>query len=104
MERPTSRYLLFDEHGLVGRTDERKGLELRAREPVGEVMRLAFAGIHLISPRILPLLTEQGAFSILDPYLRLVGEGHSIHPHRIDGVRWLDIGKPEQLETAHRFF
>jgi N-acetyl-alpha-D-muramate 1-phosphate uridylyltransferase len=100
MERATSRYLLFDDRGLFGRTDESKGLELRVREPVGKVQRLAFGGVHVVSPRIFSLITERGAFSILDPYLRLAGEGYPVLPYRTDGVRWLDIGKPEQLEDA----
>jgi N-acetyl-alpha-D-muramate 1-phosphate uridylyltransferase len=104
MERPTTRRLLFDERGLCGRTDESKELELRAREPVGGVQRLAFGGVHVIDPRIFDLLTERGAFSILDPYLRLAGEGEAVLPYRVDGARWLDIGKPEQLERARAEF
>jgi N-acetyl-alpha-D-muramate 1-phosphate uridylyltransferase len=104
MERTTTRFLLFDDMGLCGRTDESKGLELRARPAAGEVRRLAFGGVHVVDPRIFDLLTEQGAFSILDPYLRLVGEGQTVLPHRIDGARWLDIGKPEQLERARAEF
>jgi N-acetyl-alpha-D-muramate 1-phosphate uridylyltransferase len=102
MRRETSRYLLFDPQGLCGRVDERRGIEIRPRRATGEVQRLAFGGIHVISPDLLGLLTESGAFSILDPYLRLAGEGYRIQPHRIDGARWLDIGKPEQLEQARR--
>lgn len=103
MERPTSRRLLFDERGLLGRTDEGKGLRLEARGAVGEVEALAFGGVHVISPRLLGRLEERGAFSILDPYLRLAGEGERILPFRIDAHRWLDIGKPEQLEAAERW-
>jgi N-acetyl-alpha-D-muramate 1-phosphate uridylyltransferase len=104
MERPTSRFLLFDDDGLFGRTDERAGLEIRVREPVGEARRLAFGGVHVISPEFFGLLTEAGAFSILDPYLRLAGEGRRILPFRVDGARWFDIGKPEQLERARAEF
>jgi NDP-sugar pyrophosphorylase family protein len=100
MERDTSRYLLFDDLGLLGRTDERKGVAIRAREAVGEVRRLAFAGVHVISPALFERITERGAFSILDPYLRCVGEGATVLPFRIDGCHWTDIGKPEQLEEA----
>ncbi len=100
MERSTTRFLLFDEEGLCGRTDERHGLEIRARDGQGEVRRLAFAGVHVISPKFFDLITEWGGFSILDPYLRLAGEGYRILPFRVDGVRWIDIGKPEQLEAA----
>lgn len=100
MERPTTRFLLFDETGLFGRADEGKRLEIRVREPQGEVLRLPFAGVHVISPAIFPLLSEQGAFSILEPYLRLAAEGFRIMPHRVDGAAWYDIGRPEQLERA----
>jgi MurNAc alpha-1-phosphate uridylyltransferase len=103
MERETSRYLLFDEIGLLGRADERKGIRLEARPPVGEVRRLAFGGVHVISPGIFDRITETGAFSILDSYLRLAGEGAIILPFRIDGCYWSDIGKPEQLEEARRW-
>lgn len=102
MERSTSRHFLFDERGLLGRTDERRELELRARPAEGEARKLAFAGVHVVSPRIFPRITERGAFSILDPYLRLAGEGERILPFRVDDALWLDIGRPEQLEAARR--
>jgi NDP-sugar pyrophosphorylase family protein len=100
MQRETSRYLLFDDIGLLGRTDERKGLDLRVRERRGEVRKLGFGGVHVISPRLFDMITESGAFSILDPYLRLAEQGERILPFRIDGYEWIDIGKPEQLAAA----
>jgi NDP-sugar pyrophosphorylase family protein len=102
MERPTSRHFLFDDFGLLGRTDERKGLDLRTRPVEGEVRKLAFGGVHVVSPEIFPRITERGVFSILDPYLRLAGEGARILPFRVDGFLWLDIGSPQQLEAARR--
>jgi N-acetyl-alpha-D-muramate 1-phosphate uridylyltransferase len=104
MERPTARRLLFDDRGLFGRTDEGKGVEIRVREPVGEIRALAFGGVHVIDPAIFDLLTEEGAFSILDPYLRLAAAGRVVLPFRVDGARWYDIGRPEQLERARRLF
>ena len=103
MDRRTSRHLLFDERGLLGRTDQKKELRLEARARVGEVHALAFGGVHVISPRFLDRIEERGAFSILDPYLRLAGAGERILPYRIDAYRWMDIGKPEQLEEADRW-
>jgi NDP-sugar pyrophosphorylase family protein len=102
MQRPTTRHLLFDEQGLMGRIDETKGVDLRVRPAVGEVRALPFAGIHVISPRVFGLLTETGAFSILDPYLRLAAAGERVLPFRVDDRLWLDIGRPEQLEAARR--
>ena len=104
MQRPTTRKMLFDDRGLLGRTDEAKGLDLRVRPAVGEVRALPFAGIHVLSPRIFGLMTERGAFSILDPYLRLAAAGERILPFRADGYAWVDIGRPEQLEEARRRF
>lgn len=100
MERDSARHLLFDDQGLLGRADERKKLRIQLREPVGAVRRLAFAGVHVISPALFRQTTERGAFSILDPYLRLAGEGARILPYRVDAWHWLDIGKPDQLEEA----
>lgn len=104
LERPSSRYLLFDDDGLFGRVDEGRDLELRARPQRGELRRLAFAGVHAISPRIFDLMVERGAFSILEPYLRLAAAGERIVPYRVDGSVWLDIGTPEQLAAAERHF
>jgi NDP-sugar pyrophosphorylase family protein len=100
MQRSTGRRLLFDDQGLLGRVDDGKQLRIQVREPAGPVEELAFGGVHVVSPELLDLVTERGVFSILDPYLRLAGEGHTIRPFRIDGCMWLDIGKPEQLEEA----
>ncbi len=63
-ERDTSRYLLFDEQGqLCGR---RAGREHDAEmvRPSAQPQALAFSGVHVISPRLLPLLTEQGVFPL----------------------------------------
>ena len=104
MERSSSRYLLFDDEGLFGRVDEGKEIRIEARERRGAETRLAFGGVHVIAGEFPALLTETGAFSILDPYLRLAGEGRRIVPYRIDGYHWIDIGKPDQLEEARRAF
>jgi N-acetyl-alpha-D-muramate 1-phosphate uridylyltransferase len=102
MRRDTARYLLFDDDGLLGRVDETKDLQIRVRRPRGEERKLAFAGVHVLSEDFPKLLTEVGAFSILDPYLRLAGAGYRIEPFRVDGCEWIDIGKPEQLAEANR--
>ncbi|MBB4638173.1 nucleotidyltransferase family protein [Longimicrobium terrae] len=104
LDRPSARKLLFDEDGLLGRVDESKGVDLRVRPARGAVTALPFAGVHVLSPRFLDLLTETGAFSILEPYLRLAAAGERIMPYRVDGCAWLDIGRPEQLEAARQRF
>jgi NDP-sugar pyrophosphorylase family protein len=87
---------------LLGRVDEKKGIRIDVRAPLGEVQSLAFGGIHVVSPAFPQLLEETGAFSILEPYLRLSAEGYRILPFRAEAYDWMDIGKPEQLEEANR--
>ena len=92
--RKTSRSLLFDRQG-----------QLRARRE-GEVPpgmdALAFSGIHVISPRLLEMITEEGVFSIINSYCRLAAQGERILAFRADQYYWLDLGKPENLVQAEK--
>jgi hypothetical protein len=46
------------------------------------------------------MMTEDGAFSIIDAYLRLAGRGEKIISLRADEYEWMDLGKPENVERA----
>jgi mannose-1-phosphate guanylyltransferase len=101
-ERKTSRYLLFDEHAqLCGRrlVKEEKTEIVRPSQHMSE---LAFTGIHVISPRIFPLLTEEGIFSIVPAFLRLAAQGKKILAFRADEYYWRDLGKPENIRQAEQ--
>ncbi|HUG38840.1 MAG TPA: sugar phosphate nucleotidyltransferase [Longimicrobiales bacterium] len=98
--RESSRLLRFDAAGLQGRVDLRTGAVEEARPATGATRDRAFAGVHVISPEIFGLLREQGAYSILVPYLRLAGEGRRILPFDMGGALWLEIGDPERLRRA----
>jgi mannose-1-phosphate guanylyltransferase len=97
--RDTSRYLLFDEGGFIcGRkTKDQKAEIIRNAEQTDP---LAFSGIHVISPRLLPMMTEQGVFSIVDAYLQLARQGEKIVAFRADEYYWRDLGKPENITQA----
>ncbi len=98
-DRDTSRYLLFDEDdNLCGRRRADGGTELVRSLP--HPRALAFSGIHVISPRLLPLMPEEGAFSIIDAYLGLASRGRQIVAFRADEYSWRDIGRPESLKDA----
>jgi N-acetyl-alpha-D-muramate 1-phosphate uridylyltransferase len=101
-QRETRRYLLFDEQGLCGRMDMRSGAHAELHAQGGDVKRFAFAGIHVISPALFPLVTERGAFSIIDVYLRLTRAGYRFAGHDITSATWLEIGTPERLDAARR--
>jgi len=93
-DRKTSRPLLFDEQlQLCGRPSE---LVRSAKQ----TKSLAFSGIHVISPRLLGLLVEEGPFSIIESYLRLSAQGEKILAFRTDEFYWRDLGRPEDLAQA----
>jgi len=71
-----------------------------ASAPEVPLQPLAFSGIHVISPRLLPMLTEEGAFSIITTYLRLASQKEKILAFRADEYYWRDLGKPDDLLHA----
>jgi mannose-1-phosphate guanylyltransferase len=99
-QRDTSRYLLFNERNqLCGRRAGRDGTPEIVR-PSRETQALAFAGVHVISPRLLAHLTEDGVFSIITSYLRLAQDGEAIAAFRADEYYWRDLGRPENIRQA----
>lgn len=101
-DRESSRYLLFDEQlQLCGRRSERDQKTELAR-PSQQAQALAFAGIHVISPRLLAMMAEEGAFSIIASYLRLAAQGEKILAFRADEYYWRDLGKPDNVMQAAR--
>jgi len=100
MERETSRYLLFDEASqLCGRKFAKDGKTEIAR-PCANPQALAFCGVHVISPRFLGMMTEDGAFSIITSYLRLAAQKETIMAFRADEYYWRDLGTPENVAAA----
>jgi mannose-1-phosphate guanylyltransferase len=101
-QRESSRYLLFDEQGeLCGRRIGRdQEPELIRSSP--NLQALAFSGIHIISPRFLTNMTEEGVFSIIATYLRLAGQGEKILAFRADEYYWRDLGKLDDLRQAEQ--
>lgn len=101
-QREASRTLLFDEQlQLCGRRSARDE-EPEMVGPCRHPQELAFSGIHVLSPRILRTWKEEGAFSIIDAYLRLVGRGERILAFRADEYYWRDLGKPESVTQAEQ--
>ena len=48
--------------------------------PPSYAQPLAFSGIHVISPRLLTMMTEEGAFPIIATYLRLAARAKTFSP------------------------
>ena len=99
--RDTSRHLLFDyQLQLCNRatSSEQNG----ASRAASQLLPLGFCGIHVISPRIFPLMSEEGIFSIIPAYLRLAALGERILGFRTDEYYWRDLGTQESLRQAAR--
>ena len=106
-ERETQRYLLFDEEGrLKGWTNVKTG-EVRSPYPdidPDRLRKLAFAGIHMISPAIFEAFDKLGfgdRFSIMDFYIQACAE-YPIYAAVPPDFRMVDVGKKETLSEAER--
>ena len=131
-ERDTQRYLIFDDDmRLVGWTNIQTG-EVRTPFPAvreafdedyvapvnsitvqtspffrprgtGPYRLLAFSGIQLMSPRLLPLMSSwPERFSIIDFYLKVCRE-RPIYGYEQPGLRLMDVGKYGTLDKAAEF-
>ena len=99
-DRESSRYLVFDQKlRLCGRQLGPNRSQLV--RPVAQVQRLAFSGIHVISPVLFSLMKEEGAFSITDAYLELAARGADIVGFRADEYCWRDVGSLPSLRQAN---
>ena len=98
--RQTKRYLLFDDslrlHGWTNiETGEVKG-QMAER-------RLAFSGIHIFHPSLIPLMADwPDRFPIMDFYLKACGD-HLIRGYEVHDLHLLDVGKLDTLEQAETF-
>lgn len=98
--RQTKRYLLFDDslrlHGWTNiETGEVKGQMAEKR--------LAFSGIHIFHPSLIPLMADwPDRFPIMDFYLKACGN-HLIRGYEAHDLHLLDVGKLDTLEQAETF-
>ena len=98
--RDTSRYLLFNKDGeLCGRRAGGTAKDEIAR-PAADLYPLAFCGIHVLSPRIFAKMHEEGAFSIINSYVKLAAQEEKIVAFNADDCYWRDLGRPESIEKA----
>jgi NDP-sugar pyrophosphorylase family protein len=99
-ERATSRVLLFDDQSFLCGRQAGKDKQPEIVRAATQMHPLAFSGIHVISPQMLAIMTEQGVFSIIDAYLRLAAQREKIAAFRADEYYWRDLGKPENITQA----
>ncbi|HWB27013.1 MAG TPA: sugar phosphate nucleotidyltransferase [Chitinophagaceae bacterium] len=101
--RDTSRYFLFDDDNtLCGWRNVKTGEEKIARH-AAQLTQKAFSGIHIISTHMLPLIKQDGKFSMVDVYLSLAKD-NIIQSFDHSSSRFIDVGKPENVIAAERLF
>ncbi len=99
-QRHSPRQLQFEPttHRLIGWQNTQTGDQ---RGQLG--LPLAFAGIHLISPRLFPLMEDYPEkFSIITFYLNICGT-HNLVGFEQPHFRFMDAGKLDTLATAEEF-
>jgi NDP-sugar pyrophosphorylase family protein len=105
--RPTSRSLLINKVGqLCGWQNNQTGEVKISRKDEKELLPIAFSGIHVMNPSIFNHITEEGAFSITNVYLRLATH-HNIMTYKKDDSIWMDMGRIKNIKEAennHLFF
>lgn len=104
-DTPSDRYLLFDDDmRLVGWTNVVTG---EVKSPFADFdpsryRRYAFCGIHLVSDRVFPLMSDwPEKFSIVDFYLSAAAT-YTIRGVLAPRLHLIDIGSPEKLAAASR--
>lgn len=91
--RATSRLLAFRDGLLVDRWHE----DLESCQP------LAFSGVSVVSPDLLPLLPlADHPYPIIDQYIAL-GKSNRIGSYIHPAEHWLDVGKPDTLKQARQW-
>lgn len=104
-ERDTLRYLLFDnENKLHGWTNIKTGeIKPPQLKSVNQFKKLAFSGIHVLSPDIFKLMKNCGnKFSVIDFYLSQADK-NLIKGYIPENYIMLDIGKLDVLTQAEQF-
>lgn len=108
-ERETSRYLLFGEDmRLMGWTNVTTGEVCSPfpAEALADCRKLAFSGIHNVSPAIFPAFEEAGftgRFPIMDFYIQQCAS-YPIYGVLAPSLQLVDVGKLDSLSQAEALF
>lgn len=100
-ERPTDRYLSFDQNMMLSGWKNLKTGEVKISRVCEQPKNFAFSGIQIIQPQMLSLISESGKFSIIDLFLRLA-KSEAIYGYQDNSETWMDLGKPDQLIAAEK--
>jgi N-acetyl-alpha-D-muramate 1-phosphate uridylyltransferase len=102
-DRNTSRYLLFNKYNrLIGwrnKTTDETRIVIEAKD----IFEKAYSGMAIFQPEALDLISLRGKFSLIEAYLQLA-PANKIAAYDHTGERWIDVGKPENVNKAEEMF
>jgi len=102
-ERTSSRCFLFNETNELCGWKNKQTNEEKISKPNEELIPYSFSGIHIIDPTLLPLIKQEGKFSLVDVYLDLA-KTQTILGYNHTGCHLMDVGKPESIIEAEKIF
>jgi MurNAc alpha-1-phosphate uridylyltransferase len=100
-QRPSTREFLFDEQYNLCGWHNNITSETRLARSINHLHQIAFSTIHVIEPALFDLVTERGAFSMTDLYLRLAKD-HTIKGFEHNESLWFECGRVENLEGLNK--
>jgi len=95
-------YLINDSGRICGWRNKATGEEIITGKDPGQLSEIAFSSMHIVEPEIFNYMNA-GIYTMTDLYLRLT-ETHKIFTYRDDTGYWGDIGTPESLEYARKYY
>lgn len=101
-DRPTARYLLFDDNMCLSGWKNIATNEQTITRENSKNSPLAFSGIHIVEPEIITHLGALRKFSITTGYLDLSAQ-HAIYGWKQWDNYWFDIGTPEKMQIANDY-
>jgi len=102
-ERTSSRCFLFNKTNELCGWKNKQTNEEKISKPNEELIPYSFSGIHIIDPTLLPLIKQEGKFSLVDVYLDLA-KTQTILGYNHTGCHLMDVGKPESIIEAEKIF
>lgn len=102
-DRKSSRNFLYNDSLVLSGWENNITGEQKISRAVTPLHKGAFTCVHIINPRMIQLIRQEGKFSIIDSYLDLAKtELIYVYDHTGDVV--VDVGKPESIAMAEEYF
>lgn len=103
-KRESERFLLFDQKmRICGWVNNLTGESVTTGSNDRSKNAYAFSRIQIVSPLLFNLITEKGAFSLVELYLK-IASGHDIRGYPDNESIWMDLAKKEGMLEAEKLF